>query len=202
MRLLIAHKSSTARAALIHAVPRDGHAPPEIVEAEDGHGALDVLLGDDAPGLAVVDWDLPGVEGPELCRLVRDFHLSDPPYIVVLAASMHEDTRDAYRAGAADCVSTPASPAAIRGSLEKGLSAARERQGRDASASSADPPPDTSTRAALEAVCARETDSLDFFGFAGAVPRAELDTRPVVEPPSPDAEPHRPAVLEAVLHPS
>jgi DNA-binding response OmpR family regulator len=196
MRLLIAHKSSTARAALIDAVPRDGHAPPEIVVAEDGHEALYVLLGDDAPGLAFVDWDLPGIEGPELCRLVRDFHLSIPPSIVVLAGSRHTDTRDAYGAGAAHCVSTPASLATIRASMEAGLRAARERRASD------ERDDRSSVRASLEAVRTYENDSASFFDFAAAGAGFDPQTRRAVEPPGPAAEPHRRAVLEAVLHPS
>jgi DNA-binding response OmpR family regulator len=196
MRLLIAHKSSTARAALIDVVPRDGHAPPEIVEAEDGHEALDLLLGDDAPGLAFVDWDLPGIEGPELCRLVRDFHLSIPPSIVVLAGSRHADTRDAYGAGASHCVSTPASPAAIRAGMEAGLRAARERRASDQRDDR------SSVRPSLEAVRTYETDSASFFDFAAADAGFDTETRPAVKLPRPTAGPLRRPVIEAVLHPS
>ena len=131
MRVLIAHRSSTSRAALAEAVPRDGQTPPEIIESADGHEALEMPLGEDPPALAVVDWDLPAVDGPELCRLVRDFHLSSPPYIVVLAGATHSDTYDAFGAGADDCVRTPAPATAIHERLEAGVVAARERQADD-----------------------------------------------------------------------
>ena len=73
MRVLIAHSSSAARAALADAIPPDEREPLELVACAEGHEALDVLLGEDAPDVAVIDWDLPGIEGPEMCRLVRDF---------------------------------------------------------------------------------------------------------------------------------
>ena len=73
MRVLIAHSSNAARAALADAIPPDDREPLELVSCAEGHEALDVLLGEDAPDLAVIDWDLPGIEGPEMCRLVRDF---------------------------------------------------------------------------------------------------------------------------------
>ena len=109
MQLLIAHKDAAARAALARAigVARDGGL--EVVESAVGTEALELLLEDDAPRLAVVDWDMPGLDGPELCRLVRDFHLGGPPYIVLLAAGPHHpDVESALEAGANDCIRTPA----------------------------------------------------------------------------------------------
>ena len=62
-----------------------------------------MLLGDDAPDLAVVDWDLPGCDGPELCRQVRAQRRSAPPYIILLAQT-EEQVGEAFAAGADDCV--------------------------------------------------------------------------------------------------
>ena len=190
MRVLIAHRSSTSRAALADAVPRDGQEPPEIIESADGHEALEMLLGEDPPTIAVVDWDLPAVDGPELCRLVRDFHLSSPPYIVVLAAATHSDTYDALGAGADDCVRTPATAAAIRERLAAGVLAVRERQADD------DRP---SVRATLEAICTSEADAVDFFRFPGAEERLSLGGRLDDEPGRPMAGPSGSALLEAMI---
>jgi DNA-binding response OmpR family regulator len=190
MRVLIAHRSSNSRAALADAVPRDGQTPPEIIESADGHEVLDLLLGEDPPALAVIDWDLPAVDGPELCRLVRDFHLSRPPYIVVLAGTSHADTYDALGAGADDCVRTPASAAAIRERLAAGVLAARERLADD------DAP---SVRATLEAICASDDDSVDFFRFPGAEERLGLGGRLDGEPEGPMVGPSGAAMLEAMI---
>ena len=40
----------------------------EVLEAEDGQGALDVLTSEDPPRLALVDWNMPGKDGLEVCR--------------------------------------------------------------------------------------------------------------------------------------
>lgn len=191
MRVLIAHRSTTSRAALADAVPRDGQTPPEIIESADGHEALEMLLGDDPPALAVVDWDLPAVDGPELCRLVRDFHLSSPPYIVVLAGTAHSDTYDAVGAGADDCVRTPAPAAAIRERLEAGVLAARERK--------ADDDDRASVRATLEAICANDAGSVDFFRFASTDQRPDLNQGRGDEPETPMADSCGAALLEAMI---
>ena len=98
--------------------------------ASEGSQALEILLQDDPPEVALVDWDLPSIEGPEMCRLVRDFHHGHDTWIVVLAGSRHEDTADAWRAGAGSCVSTPAPPSALRACVEEGLRKMRAPQAR------------------------------------------------------------------------
>jgi len=120
MQLLIAHKDAAARAALARAIAGGREAEAEVIETGVGEEALEVLLQDEAPRLAVVDWDLPGLDGPELCRLVRDFHLGGPPYIVLLAASRHPDIETGLEAGANDCIRTPAPAAEIRERVDAG----------------------------------------------------------------------------------
>jgi CheY-like chemotaxis protein len=120
MQLLIAHKDSAARAALARAISSGGDEDLEVIESGDGTEALELLFQDDAPRLAVVDWDMPGLDGLELCRLVRDFRLGGPPYIVLLAAGRHPDIEEALEAGANDCVRTPAGAAEIRERVDAG----------------------------------------------------------------------------------
>ncbi|MCX6372648.1 MAG: response regulator [Actinobacteria bacterium] len=136
MQLLIAHKDARARAALAKATANGEVGDLEVIESGEGTEALELLLQDDAPRLAVVDWDLPGLDGPELCRLVRDFHLGGPPYIVLLAAGSHPDIEAGLEAGANDCIRTPAGAAEIRARVDAGrrfVQVPWERAGRGAS---------------------------------------------------------------------
>ena len=120
MQLLIAHKDAAARVALTQAIADGWDGELDIIESGDGEAALELLLDEDAPRLAVVDWDLPGLDGPELCRLVRDFHLGGPPYVVLLAESHHADVRPGLEAGANDCIRTPAGAAEIHERVDAG----------------------------------------------------------------------------------
>jgi DNA-binding response OmpR family regulator len=103
VRLLIAHADAGSRYALREVAHDLRSLDLEPVESEDGGKAVELLLGDDAPGLAVVDWDLPGVGGPELCRQVRAGRRSGTPYIILLAPT-EEQVGEAFAAGADDCV--------------------------------------------------------------------------------------------------
>jgi CheY-like chemotaxis protein len=103
MRLLIAHGDAGSRYALRAAAEDLGALGLEPVESGEGAQAVDLLLGDEAPVLAVIDWDLPGVGGAELCRRVRARRRSGPPYIILLART-DEQVGEAFAAGADDCV--------------------------------------------------------------------------------------------------
>ncbi|MBZ5502908.1 MAG: diguanylate cyclase [Acidobacteriia bacterium] len=57
-----------------------------VIAVSDGLEALRVLKGDDAPSLAILDWMMPGMEGPEVCRRVRELPQRPYTYIVLLTA--------------------------------------------------------------------------------------------------------------------
>ena len=116
MDVLIAHGKEGSRRSLAASLEALGL---QLREAADGPEALEALLADEPPRVAVVDWDLPRIEGPELCRLVRDFHIVDPPYIVLLAGSAHhEEVQRGLTAGAHDCVRTPVTSTELQARVE------------------------------------------------------------------------------------
>jgi DNA-binding response OmpR family regulator len=118
MEVLVAHGSAASRRALVQALTGQGY---EVVEAADGPETLDALLEAESPRLAVLDWDLPGIDGPEICRLVRRYRLAGPPYLVVLAAGRDRTQITAgLEAGANDCLRTPVSGAELRARVNAG----------------------------------------------------------------------------------
>lgn len=203
MRLLIAHRSTEAQAALAGAVRRGAEESIEVTVSGDGAETLELLLQDEPPEVAMVDWDLPGIDGPEMCRLVRDFHHGHDTWLVVLAGSDHRATGEAWRAGADDCVSTPAPSADLRESVEKGLRAMRAP--RTPVDDSDMEPAVEGPRATLDAVRAPDDGGgNDFFGFGGADLRATAEPRDYDMTSDASAaaadEPMGAALLEAVLH--
>jgi two-component system cell cycle response regulator len=116
MDVLIAHGAEASRRSLATTLAALGVG---LREASDGPEALDAMLAAASPRVALVDWDLPRIEGPELCRLVRDFHVVDPPYVLLLAGSAHHDeVALGLEAGAHDCVRTPATAGELRARVE------------------------------------------------------------------------------------
>ena len=118
MDVLVAHGSAGFRRALVQDLTGQGY---DVVEVCDGPAALDVLLESDSPRVAVLDWDLPGIDGPEICRLVRRYRLAKPPYLVLLAAGRDSTEATAgLEAGANDCLPTPVSGTELRACIHAG----------------------------------------------------------------------------------
>lgn len=69
MKILIADDSTVSRHLLESIVRKWGY---EVVSTSDGNQAWDVLQRPDAPRLAILDWMMPGLTGPEVCKLVRE----------------------------------------------------------------------------------------------------------------------------------
>ncbi len=103
VKVLIAHGDAVSRYALREVAEDLSALGLKPVESSEGAQTMELLTGDDAPALAVVDWDLPGVSGPELCRQVRRRCGSRSPYIILIAPGS-EQVDEAFAAGANDCL--------------------------------------------------------------------------------------------------
>ncbi len=105
MKLLIGDDSLTHRVMLEAIVRQWGF---DTVLAEDGEQAWQILSGDDAPRLVLLDWEMPGLDGLEVCRRVRARQEQDPPYILLLTARRETDDIVAgLDAGANDYIAKP-----------------------------------------------------------------------------------------------
>src|SRR4051812_13251308 len=67
-RVLIAEDDPVSRTVLERSLRGWGY---DVVVTQNGTDAWDMLLADDSPRLAILDWMMPGLEGPELCRRAR-----------------------------------------------------------------------------------------------------------------------------------
>jgi DNA-binding response OmpR family regulator len=58
----------------------------EVVTTCDGSEAWAALQSEDAPRLAILDWMMPGMDGIEICRKVREKEDGEAIYIILLTA--------------------------------------------------------------------------------------------------------------------
>src|SRR5262245_38732337 len=119
MKILIAEDNHLYRLALQATLTEWGY---EVVAVEDGPGALEMLQGDDAPKLAILDWMMPGMEGVEVCRRVRALRKPEPPYLIVLTSKDgKENMVTALDSGADDHIAKPFDREELRARLRVGL---------------------------------------------------------------------------------
>src|SRR5262245_55540601 len=75
----------------------------EVQVACDGQEAWDTLRGLQEPSLAILDWMMPRIDGPEVCRLVRRQMNQIPTYLILLTSRQsREDVIEGLDAGADD----------------------------------------------------------------------------------------------------
>lgn len=105
MKILIADDDPTARQMLGAVSRRWGYEPCVV---RDGDEAWAALQEPDAPRLILLDWMMPGMNGPTLCARLRETETLDPPYIIMLTArDATDDLVCGLDAGANDYIAKP-----------------------------------------------------------------------------------------------
>jgi sigma-B regulation protein RsbU (phosphoserine phosphatase) len=93
----------------------------EVVTTEDGNEALASLVDDDGPHLAILDWMMPGLTGPDVCRKVRAAHLPHPVYLILLTQlDKRENVVEGLDAGADDYLAKPFDASELRARVQAG----------------------------------------------------------------------------------
>lgn len=93
MKLLIAEDDAFFRRLLQQVLEREY----EVAVVEDGTQALEALQEVDGPRLAILDWVMPAMSGPQVCRNIREAGLPGR-YLMILTA---QEQRGGYFVGAA-----------------------------------------------------------------------------------------------------
>ena len=117
MRALIADDDRAAATIVSRSLASWGF---EVSVAHNGDDAW-VRLRDTAPSLAVIDWEMPGVDGPELCRRIRQTPELAHLYVLLLTArSSRTDLVAGLEAGADDYLVKPVDPHELRARVHVG----------------------------------------------------------------------------------
>jgi diguanylate cyclase (GGDEF)-like protein len=104
VRVLVAEGEGASRFLLQRAVETAGH---ECIAVENGTGALESFR-ELSPEVIISDWQLPGYDGEELCRRIREDQSARQPFFVMLVAlDDGERVRRALKAGADDFLTKP-----------------------------------------------------------------------------------------------
>lgn len=87
----------------------------QILVANNGNKALEIALSGNRPDLILLDIMMPGIDGYEVCRLVKENpQTNDIPIIFLTAKSHVEDEQKGFNSGAVDYIAKPISPPIVR----------------------------------------------------------------------------------------
>ncbi len=80
----------------------------EVISVDNGLKAWEILQQHDVPPIALLDWEMPGIDGLELCRRTKLLDRENPIYIILLTGrNSKEDTVIGLQAGADDYITKP-----------------------------------------------------------------------------------------------
>lgn len=104
-RVLVADDERATRMTLVYGLEQEGF---EVVSVDRGDLAREVMLGDAPPQVLLLDWNMPGLSGPEVCRWVRSQPVLESCYLILVTArDSTEDMLAGMAAGADDFVRKP-----------------------------------------------------------------------------------------------
>jgi two-component system, cell cycle response regulator len=120
MRVLVAEDNLTTRIMVVGILERWGHQP---VPAADGEEAWRILQQPDAPRVALVDWEMPRMDGIEVCRHLRAREKEGAEYTYVILLTSHSEKQEivsGIEAGADDYVVKPFDQHELRARMRAG----------------------------------------------------------------------------------
>ncbi len=107
MKILIVDDDPLLLKVLEHAIVRLGH---EVTSAGSGPEALRLMRAG-SYHMVICDWEMPGMDGPELCRRIRQRYCSKYVYIIVLSVRCGtQNIVEGLNAGADEFISKPFDP--------------------------------------------------------------------------------------------
>ena len=117
-QILIAEDDAMFRKILQSWLESWGH---QVIVAEDGTKAWNILQQENPPELLILDWVMPGIDGLELCRRIRQQQKTSYQYILLVTGK--DDKQDVVRgldAGADDYLTKPFDRNELRAHLRVG----------------------------------------------------------------------------------
>jgi sigma-B regulation protein RsbU (phosphoserine phosphatase) len=124
--LLIAEDDKVSRRALEMTLQKWGH---RVCVTDDGTAAWEALQRPDLPTLAILDWTMPGLDGIQLCRRIRETPRTKGVYVILLTARHGKEAiLEGLDSGADDFITKPFDRDELRARLNVGLRVASLQQ--------------------------------------------------------------------------
>ena len=105
MIVLVADDLDVNRKLLKTLLVADGY---DVIEASNGTDALQILQGATGPIVGLIDWEMPEMEGIEVCRQTRALTDAPPIYLILLTVrDSKQDIVAGLQGGANDYITKP-----------------------------------------------------------------------------------------------
>jgi len=124
IKILVVDDFPTMRKIIRQVLSQIGYS--DVIEAQDGQMALEVLKQNPEVSFIISDWNMPNMTGVDLLRAIR----SDPihhevPFLMVTAEADKENIVEAVKNGANNYIVKPFNAVTLREKIEKVFSSRR-----------------------------------------------------------------------------
>jgi len=118
VRILVADDDPVSLRLMEHMLRNSGY---KVITVDNGQAAARILSKSDGPRMALIDWMMPGLDGPGVCRAVRGRYDDAYVYMVLLTSKQSSgDVVQGLEAGADDYLTKPCHPAELKARLHTG----------------------------------------------------------------------------------
>jgi diguanylate cyclase (GGDEF)-like protein len=118
VKILVADDDPVSRRMIERMLQRSGY---EVVTVKDGRQAADELSKQNGPRLALIDWMMPELDGPGVCREMRSRHDNSYVYILLLTSKQSsQNIVEGLEAGADDYLTKPWQAGELKARLDTG----------------------------------------------------------------------------------
>ena len=115
MHVLIVEDSDTIRRILESAVERAGYGVTSVADGLSAWEAYQKLL----PPIVILDWQIPGLDGLEVCRRIREHEASFDTFVLMITSRETDaDLAAALAVGVDDYMTKPVGQAHLRARLQ------------------------------------------------------------------------------------
>jgi diguanylate cyclase (GGDEF)-like protein len=118
VKILLADDDAVSRSVLRRTLERSGF---DVVCVDNGQDAAERILAPDGPRMAILDWMMPGKDGPSVCRQLRACASNPYVYLILLTSrDANEDVIMGLEAGADDYLTKPWNPEEMKARVRAG----------------------------------------------------------------------------------
>jgi PAS domain S-box-containing protein len=118
MRILIAVAEPALRQELQGMLTGWGY---QVTVARDGSEAYEMLQTENTPCIVILDWEMPVLNGVDICRKLKEKPLLRSIYLLLLSSRQHDEgPGSAIAAGADDCIFKPLQQNELKARLRAG----------------------------------------------------------------------------------
>jgi len=105
VKILIAEDEYTTRLMVQVSLENWGYSVNSVADGREAWNAFQKV---ETPDIAILDWEMPEVDGVELCKRIKNLQRSNPVYVIILTGrDDQKDILQGFDAGADDYMTKP-----------------------------------------------------------------------------------------------